>query len=94
MHNSNLTTAAAASDLLIAYNLLNSAIPTFFITPLIGNGDTLVAGVYGIAGVSTPSNNLYLDAKGNANAVFIFKMGAAFSSSPNAKVKLINGAHV
>jgi len=30
MHNSNVTTATAASDLLIAYNLLNSAIPTFF----------------------------------------------------------------
>lgn len=52
MHNSNVTTATAASDLLIANNLLNSAIPTFFIAPLIGNGDKLVAGVYSIAGVT------------------------------------------
>lgn len=92
MHNSNVTTSTAASDLLIAYNLLNSAIPNFFIAPLIGNGDTLVKGVYSIAGVSTLSNDLYLDAKGDANAVFIFQMSTAFSSSPNAKVKLINGA--
>src|SRR6187402_792711 len=31
MHNADLATAAAAADLLITYNLLNSAIPTFFL---------------------------------------------------------------
>lgn len=92
MHNADIVTNKAAADLLIAYNLLNSAIPNYFIAPLIGNGDTLVAGVYGIAGVSTLSNILYLDAKGNPDAVFIFKMGAAFASSSNAKIKLLNGA--
>ncbi len=92
MHNADITTAMAASDLLIAYNLLSNTIPNFFIAPLIGNGDTLVAGVYDIAGVTTLSDILYLDAKGNADAVFIFKMSAAFSSSPNAKVNLLNGA--
>lgn len=92
MQSASIATSQAGADLLIAYNLLNSAIPNFFIAPLIGNGDTLVAGIYDIAGVATLNNNLYLDAKGDANAVFIFKMGAAFSSGPNAKVKLINGA--
>lgn len=92
MHNANLTTGQAAAELLIAYNLLNSAIPNYSIAPVIGNGDTLVAGVYDVSGVSTLNDTLYLDAKGDPNAVFVFKMSAAFSSNPNAKVILLNGA--
>ena len=92
MHNADLTTAATANDLLLAYNSLNAAIPTFFVAPLLGNGDTLTAGVYSIAGVSSVSNTLYLDAEGDSTAVFIFQMQAAFSTSPNAKIVLLNGA--
>lgn len=92
MHNADLATAAAAADLNITYNLLNSAIPNFFPAPLLGNGDTLTAGVYRVAGISSLSNTLYLDAQGSAGAVFIFQLQAAFSTNPNAKIKLINGA--
>ena len=92
MHNANTTTAAAKNELLIAYNLLKGTPSTFTIAPVFGNGDTLEAGVYDIAGVATLNGVLYLDAQGNSNARFLFKMGAAFSSNPNAKVKLINGA--
>jgi hypothetical protein len=92
MHNANLTTNQAAAELIIAYNILNSTVANFAIAPLIGNGDTLEAGVYDVAGVSTLSNVLYLDAQGDPNAIFVFKMSAAFSSNPNAKVVLLNGA--
>jgi hypothetical protein len=92
MHNADLATAAAAADLLITYNLLNSAIPNYFPAPLLGNGDTLTAGVYQVAGVSSLSNSLYLDAAGDSNAVFIFQLQAAFSTDPNAKIHLLNGA--
>ena len=36
--------------------------------------------------------NLILDAKGNSNAVFIFKIGGAFSTNALSQVILINGA--
>jgi Ice-binding-like len=92
MHDNDGATAQAAADLTIAYNQLNSAIPNFFPAPLLGNGDTLVAGVYQIAAVTTLNGNLTLNAQGNPNAVFIFQIQAAFSVNAASKIKLINGA--
>lgn len=92
MHSTNATTAQATADLTIAYNQLNAAIPNYFHAPLLGNGDTLVPGVYHISGVTVLNGNLILNAQGNPNAVFIFQIEAAFSSNALAKVKLINGA--
>jgi len=92
MHDMDGTSAQCAADLLIAYNQLNSAIPTFFPAPLLGNGDTLIAGVYSIGEASTLNLDLILDAKGNSNAEFIFKINGSLSASAESKIKLINGA--
>jgi hypothetical protein len=88
----NTATGVAAADLLIAYGQLHDATPTFFPAPALGNGDTLIAGVYHIDGLTSLNGTLYLDAKNNGNAVFIFQVEAAFSTGSGAKVKLINGA--
>ncbi len=92
MHNADGSTGQASADLLIAYNLLNVTIPTFFPAPLLGNGQVLNAGVYSIAAATTLNLDLTLDAQGNANAVFIFQIQAPFSTNANSKVKLMNGA--
>jgi ice-binding like protein len=92
MHNADTSTAKCAADLQVAYDTLNNKIPNFFRAPLLGNGDTLIAGVYMIAGISTLDSILYLNAEGNSNAVFVFQLQAAFSTSPNSKVVLLNGA--
>lgn len=92
MHDNNGTSAKAASDLLIAYNQLKSSIPTFAHSTLLGNGDTLVPGIYSIGGAATLNLSLILNAKGNANAVFIFKIEGAFSTNAASKIRLINGA--
>jgi hypothetical protein len=92
MHSGNSTTAQCATDINIAYNQLNATIPNFFVAPLIGNGDTLTPGVYQINGVTTLSGNLILNGQGDPNAVFIFKIQAAFSTTSATKVILINGA--
>lgn len=92
MHNANGTTFQAGADLLLAYNQLNSAIPTFFPGILLGNGDTLEAGVYQSPALTTLNGLLYLDALGDSNAVFIFQIQAAFSSAVAAKIQLLNGA--
>jgi len=92
MHNADGGSAQAAADVLLAYNQLKNAIPTFFPAPLLGNGETLFAGVYSITGATTLSNTLTLDGNGNSNAVFIFQIEAPFASLVNSKVVLINGA--
>jgi len=92
MHNADGASAQCAADLLIAYNQLNSTVPTFFPAPLLGNGETLYAGVYSIAQSTTLNGNLILDAQGNPNAVFIFQIQGPLSTAANSSVTLVNGA--
>ncbi len=92
LHDADGVTAQCAADLLVAYNQLNSTVPDFFPSSLLGNGDTLIAGVYSIAAATTLNLNLYLNAQGNANAVFIFKIGATLSTSAGSQIKLINNS--
>lgn len=74
MDDNNGASAQCSTDLLSAYNQLNSDIPTLFPAPLLGNGDTLIAGIYSISAATTLNLNLFLNAKGDANAVFIFQI--------------------
>lgn len=57
-----------------------------------GLGETLVPGVYCTGSATTLNGNLILDAGGNANAVFIIKIGGAFSSVGGSQIVLLNGA--
>ncbi len=92
IHDNDGASGSCATDLLSLYNDLNAAIPDFFIAPLLGNGDTLTAGVYSISGASTLDLDLTLDGSGNPNATFIFQLQGPLSTGTNSKVKLINGA--
>ena len=92
MHNQDGASAASAADLLSLYDQLNFTTPTFFPSVLLGNGDTLVAGVYKIFSKATLNGHLFLDGKGNSNAVFIFQIEGALSTGAASKVILINGA--
>jgi len=92
MHTGNGATAAAAASLTIAYNLLDAAIPTFFPSPLLGNGQSLNAGTYAIGESASLSGILTLNGQGNPNAVFIFQIEGAFSSAAASQVLLTNGA--
>jgi len=92
LHIGNATTLDASNDLSLLYAELNTAPFTATHAPLLGNGETLNAGVYAIAGVTTLSNVLTLDGQNNPNAKFIFQVSAPFSSNASSEVKLINGA--
>lgn len=92
MNDANGVSALCAADLLLAYNELNGTIPEFFPASLMGDGDTLTAGVYQVAGGATLNLNLYLDAENDPNAVFIFQIQGSMSANASAKVKLINEA--
>lgn len=92
MHDNDGVSAQCATDLLAMYNELNSMTPAFFPAPLLGNGTTLIEGVYSITGAATLNLDLILDGQNNPNAVFIFQVAGPFSANANSKIKLINGA--
>jgi len=92
IYNADAVTTQASADLMVAYNQLNSDIPTFFPGPVLGNGQVLTAGVYFFPAAVSLVTDLYLDAQGDANAVFIFQIGGAFSTAASSQVILINGA--
>jgi len=92
MHTTDGATGSASADLLTAYNQLNTTTATNSHAPLLGNGDTLTAGVYSITGNTVLSGNLTLNAKNDPNAVFIFKIEAALATTAASRIILINGA--
>jgi hypothetical protein len=92
MHDADGASAQCSADLLIAYGQLFAAIPAFFPAPLLGNGQTLNAGVYSIFGGATLNGNLILDAQNDPSAVFIFQLEGAFSTAAQSSVQLVNGA--
>jgi hypothetical protein len=92
MNDGDGVSAQCAVDVQLAYNTLNSTIPTFFPAPLLGNGQILVPGVYSIGGPATLNLGLTLDAQNNPNAVFIIQIAGAFSTNASSKVYLVNGA--
>jgi hypothetical protein len=92
MHDNDIASANAASDLLNAYKQLNSAVPAFFPAPLLGKGDTLNAGVYSISGNASLNDTLFLNGQTDSTSVFIFQIQGTLSSGANAKIILINGA--
>ncbi|OYU96369.1 MAG: hypothetical protein CFE21_08200 [Bacteroidetes bacterium B1(2017)] len=91
MQSQNTATATCSSDVASLYNQLDAATATIFPSATLG-GDTLMAGIYSVTGASTLTNTLTLNAQGNPNSVFIFKLQGAFSARADAKVVLLNGA--
>ncbi len=89
----NAVTVQCAVDLQAAYDQLFNTAPTSTShTPTFGSGETLFAGVYAIAAAGSIAGDLTLDAQWNANAVFIFKFGGAFTTGASTTIHLINGA--
>lgn len=89
----NSITAEAAADLQEAYNLLQLSAQTFPThAAILGNGETLLPGTYLISEASSIEGNLVMDAGGNSNAVFIIKIGGAFSPGPSSQIILTGGA--
>jgi uncharacterized protein YjdB len=90
MHSGDAATGACAADLLTLYGQLNTATATFFPAPLLGNGDTLVPGVYHISADATLNLDLVLNGEGNPNALFIFQIEGTLSTNAASKIVLIN----
>ncbi|HEY5592844.1 MAG TPA: ice-binding family protein, partial [Paludibacter sp.] len=82
----------AAIDVDVAYSYLFAKTCGPVLGTTLGNNQVLKPNVYCIGGASTLNGDLILDAEGNQEAIFIFKIDGALSTSTFANVILINSA--
>ena len=92
VNSANASTAAAVADLAALYAELNLTPTTELHGATLGTGEVLDPGVYQIATAGTLAGTLTLDAGGDENALFIFKVGGAFSTATSSEVILMNNA--
>ncbi len=87
------STGACAADLLTVYNYLN-LLPydiELLYPAQFGKSLVLTPHIYTLNGSTTLTDTLFLNAQGNANAVFVINVQGAFSTSTYAQVILKNG---
>jgi hypothetical protein len=93
IHVVDATSLQAATDVFTAYDFLTGVACDTTIGLILGNNQILTPHVYCLGGAATTLNDtLFLDAQGDANALFIFKIDAALSTSKFSNVILINSA--
>lgn len=93
LHAGDPASAAAIADLTTAYN--DAAGRTLAPVAVAGNlgGMTLPPGLYkSTSSLEVSSGDLTLDARGDANAVFIFQMASTLTTTSGRAVVLIGGA--
>ncbi|MFO7863274.1 MAG: ice-binding family protein [Salinivirgaceae bacterium] len=89
----NTATAGGAADLTLVYNSLsNLAADIELLAPAqFGHNLVLTPNAYVMNSAVSLTDTIILDAKGNADAVFIIKTYGAFESSVHSNVMLMNG---
>jgi len=92
IHAADAVAAQAQSDLTIVYNNLANAACNTDLTGQDLGGLTLTPGVYCFSTSAQLTGTLTLDAQGNSNAVFIFKIGSTLTTASASSVLLINSA--
>jgi len=93
-HTADEVATIAAADLTTAYSELSNLACGEVIGTTLGNDQVLTPNKYCLGSGSSINGNLILDAQGNANAVFIFKINGALSANTLSKVQLINSANL
>lgn len=94
-HVADPAATQAATDVATAYGYLSTVTCGIVLGTTIGNGQTLTPDVYCLGGAADANGidgGLILDGEGNPDALFIFKIDGALSTSTYSKVRLINGA--
>ena len=92
LHTADAAAAMAQSDLATVYNkLANTACNTDLSGQDLG-GLTLTPGTYCFSTSAQLTGTLTLDAQGNPNAVFLFKIGSTLTTASASSVLLINSA--
>jgi len=82
----------ASDDLIKLNNDLTNIVSDTIIGTVFGNGQILRPKVYGFGAALLLNGELTLDAQGDPNALFIFKINGAFKALPNSKIIFKNSA--
>jgi len=90
----NAVTAQAAIDVEAAYTYMVGLTCGSTIGATLGSGQTLTPNTYCIVTAGSLDGDLTLDALGDPNALFIFKINGAFSTATFSNILLINDANV
>lgn len=77
----------ATYNYLMSLTVTNSAHAVVF-----GGGETLIPGIYNIAGATSTLGTINFDGQGNPDALFVIRVGAAFVTAASTKMVLLNGA--
>jgi hypothetical protein len=93
-HNNDAVAAQAQLDLTTAYDVAagQPVAPANDLTGTDLGSRTLTAGAYGFTSDAQLTGALTLDAEGNPNAQFVFKIASALTTASASSVLLINGA--
>lgn len=94
VHNEDAVAALAATQLLEIYSLFGAITCDSVIGTILGAGQTLTPNVYCLGAASSLNGNLTLDAQGDPNAIFIFKINGAFSTVVMTNIILANSASI
>lgn len=93
IHNNDAVAVQAQNDLTTAYNNIVATPCTVDLTGQNLGGLTLTPGVYCFSSSAQLTGALILDALGNPNALFLFKIGSTLTTSSGASVSVINGGN-
>jgi hypothetical protein len=91
IHSADAIALAAQNAVTTAYDSLVGQPCTRDLTGQDLGGQTLPAGVYCFSSAAQLTGRLTLDAQGNAQAAFIFKMGSMLTTASASSVVLTNG---
>ena len=93
-HNNDAVAAQAQLDLTTAYDVAagQPVAPANDLTGTNLGGRTLTSGAYEYTSDAQLTGALTLDAEGNPNAQFVFKIASALTTASASSVRLINGA--
>ncbi|MFF1283965.1 ice-binding family protein [Streptomyces sp. NPDC058299] len=92
VHAADAVALQAKSDLVTAYNNAAGQATDFALAAGIGNGTTLLPGVYTASSGVGLTGDLTLDAGGNPNSVWVFQIPEALTTASSSRVLLTNGA--
>ena len=92
-HAADATALQAQNDVVTQYNALAGAACTADLTGQDLGGQTLTPGVYCFSTSAQLTGPLTLNAQGNANATFIFKIGSTLTTASGSSVAVINGGN-
>jgi hypothetical protein len=90
IHLNDAVAAQAQSDVTTAYNAILGTACTVDLTGQDLGGLTLTPGVYCFSSSAQLTGTLTLNALGNANALFIFKIGSTLTTASSSTVQVIN----